>query len=306
MKKHSIISVFAAVAVSVAGIVTVAAYAAPPAGTPQGGVPAQLAAINQTLQDLGAEISGGFDFISASLDNVITFIDENVVNPLNGGHDSSDVVANGDGNVFERLEFLQTQVAVLQDDGDGNGNGGSLFGALRGLFNGTALGFIGGSQANGGYIDFGDGTAVSSDRYEGPWTLCGLSNNFCGTGNSAAAVKDETTALVWSHRCGGLGTNCFPLATTSAEVRYGWANAVTACQSLGAGWELPHQRQLMQAYIDGSYGNLENIGQFAWYWTSTTAGAFGENAAYGTLNTGFLSFTGKTLQNMSARCVLPQ
>ena len=74
MKKHSIISVFAAVAVS-AGIVTVAAYAAPPAGTPQGGVPAQLAAINQTLQDLGAEISGGFDFISASLDNVITFID---------------------------------------------------------------------------------------------------------------------------------------------------------------------------------------------------------------------------------------
>jgi hypothetical protein len=61
----------------------------------------------------------------------------------------------------------------------------------------------------------------------------------------------------------------------------------------GSGWNLPHQKQMMQAYIDGSYGKLEDTGSGRdnWqYWSATAQSEYPTNHAYAiTLSTGSVS-----------------
>jgi hypothetical protein len=206
---------------------------------------------------------------------------------------------------------------------------------LANLFNGTCyntaycpLGteFPGGSQANGGVDDYNNATTTPSNRYSTSWTQCNASaydaatnpgGNYCNTGAAGADAKDNSTGLVWSLSCNGAGCDSF---SDSSPITYAW-NATTtnnystvqAATSTASGlctngdhqqtgWYLPHQKQLMQAYIDGSYGNLEASGVSRTYWSATTKSYGTTNAWYTYLSSGFTTNDAKTNATY-VRCV---
>ena len=161
-------------------------------------------------------------------------------------------------------------------------SGSAVSGAdLSNMFNGslTAGGFPGGATSTGGVDDYNNAENPPADRYEAIWTQCTLDNDYCETGDDFAQAKDNNTNLIWALPCAGAG--CSSNSTTTQNY-YTWDgsdgwdvsnNGMTAqelCSSLGSGWYLPHQKQLMQAYIDGSYGNLEFSGTPDYYWSATT------------------------------------
>jgi hypothetical protein len=177
-------------------------------------------------------------------------------------------------------------------------------------------------------------------RYETTWTTCNVGNNYCGTGDTGANAKDEATGLTWSYLCDGEGCatwntktaevltagclpdgNCAywddPFVNADADSLYSWDNSGTPqnwysgnngmtaqelCQSKGANWHLPNQKQLMQAYIDGAYGNLDPVGVVRNYWSSTTYSYDASYAWYVGLSRGDSDFNVKT-SNYSIRCV---
>jgi hypothetical protein len=68
------------------------------------------------------------------------------------------------------------------------------------------------------------------------------------------------------------------------------------------GWFLPSQKQIMQAYIDGSYGNLEATGVYHYYWSATTSANFTNNAWVTYLSNGYTQATIQTAAYY-VRCV---
>ena len=184
--------------------------------------------------------------------------------------------------------------------------------ALTSLFNGsdTSITFPGGSQGSGGVDDFNNAGAAAVGRYSKGWTQCigGVGgNNYCGTGSDKADARDDSTGLVWTFPCNGVGCTSFSDASPAA---YSWdASAAnnagkTASQLCStAGWSLPHQKQLMQTYIDGSYGNLEASGVDRNYWSATTVSLNTANAWNTNLSYGSTSNNTKTNSNF-VRCVL--
>lgn len=164
----------------------------------------------------------------------------------------------------------------------GDNNAGYVLGtatgagtALVNLWNGTSGAFTGGSQANGGADDYNNAGSAPANTYSGGWTVCNSGNSYCGTGDSGADVKDNTTGLVWSKPCNGDGCTSF---SDSAPLAYSWDNsgvfnssktAYALCTGRGS-WALPHQKQLMQAYIDGSYNNLEAVADNYAFWSAST------------------------------------
>ena len=182
------------------------------------------------------------------------------------------------------------------------------------LFNGTGQGFTGGSQANGGVDDYNNGDAAPTDRYEGSWTDCVADNNYCGTGLASADARDDNTNLVWSLPCKDFeGIGCASFSALSFAI-YTWDNSGAGNNSKTAselcstgshgesGWSLPHQKQLMQAYIDGSYENLEAAGIERRYWSVTTSSSTTTNAWRTNLSRGDTSDLAKTISNY-VRCV---
>ncbi len=145
---------------------------------------------------------------------------------------------------------------------------------LGNLYAGSGQSFSGGSPANGGIDDNNNGSQPPSDRYATTWLSCTSGNNYCGTGDPGARAKDIATGLIFSSPCSGAG--CASFSTSSATV-YTWDNSgannsgMTASQlcSSHTGWYLPHQKQMMQAYIDGAYGNLVPVGDVRSYWEAT-------------------------------------
>ncbi len=190
---------------------------------------------------------------------------------------------------------------------------------LSDMFNGTFDSFTGGSQANGGADDYAAGGAKPADTYNATWTQCAAGNDWCGTdtdddanNNEAGAdAKDENTGLIWSLPCNGVG--CAALSDAGAA-DYSWDNSAgnnnskTASQlcSAGAhgvaGWFLPHQKQLMQVHIDGSYGNLETAGVIRDYWSATTLSNYTSYAWYTNLSNGYTNVDGKN-GTYYVRCV---
>jgi Protein of unknown function (DUF1566) len=184
---------------------------------------------------------------------------------------------------------------------------------LDNMFNGTGQGFTGGSQANGGVDDYNNGGAAPGDRYSATWTACNAGNSYCGTGLASADAKDENTGLVWSLPCNGVGCTSF---SDSTPLTYTWDssgannNSQTASQLCSAGshgesgWSLPHQKQLMQAYIDGAYGNLEPTGSggYRGYWSATTRSSGTTYAWYVYLSDGY-TYDGAKSNSLYVRCV---
>ena len=179
--------------------------------------------------------------------------------------------------------------------------------ALKNLWNGTSGSFTGGSQTDGGADDYNNGGSPSTGRYAMSWTQCTSGNTYCGTGDSGAGYKDNSTGLVFSMPCNGVG--CSSLSNTT-PITYSWDssasnnNSLTASQlcSSHSGWSLPTQKQLMQAYIDGSYGNLESAGVYRHYWSATTYSNSTTSAWYVDLSYGNTNLNTKTT-TLNVRCV---
>jgi hypothetical protein len=206
--------------------------------------------------------------------------------------------------------------------------------ALANLYNGSLTGgsYPGGSQALGGVDDYNNAQTPNSLRYVGPagWTQCNSSaynattnpgGNYCNTGVAGADAKDNSTNLVWSMPCNGAGCDSFSDAAPSTA--YTWAASTTnafnystaqsgtvdaqgLCTSgdhVQAGWSLPHQKQLMQAYIDGSYGNLESSGIYRYYWSATTVSVNPASAWFTSLSFGGTNTYTKVSYQYYVRCV---
>lgn len=184
--------------------------------------------------------------------------------------------------------YAATNLTIIDTDlSEGNIlSGVNIFGvggtALSNMFNGTGQGIAGGATSTGGVDDYNAGGQPAVGRYLAEWTQCTSDNQYCGTGDIFAQAKDNNTNLVWALPCAGAGcslnSNIMPRNLYTWDGTNGWDvsnNGKTAqqlCSSLGnsGAWYLPHQKELLMAYIDGSYGNLEFPGTAVNYWSATT------------------------------------
>ena len=118
--------------------------------------------------------------------------------------------------------------------------------------------------------------------------------------------QDKVTGLVWS-KCllnTGVTTDFSPSASCTT---YSWGNthannssrtAIQLCSDRGNGWRLPGQKELMQAYIDGSNFNL--VTTAANHWSATEgSGTYAWNV---TLSTGYTT-TNPNGNAYQVRCV---
>jgi len=147
--------------------------------------------------------------------------------------------------------------------------------------------------AVGGVDDHNDNTTIPSDSYQGAWTTCDDTNNYCNTNDSTNADKrDNSTGLVWSKKiCDDendytqtwfWANNCkYPNLLTGDDGTCDTHGEIACkcvkltgedkigCEDLGdEEWRLPSQKELMQAYINGSWANLSSSHYN--YWSATT------------------------------------
>lgn len=158
---------------------------------------------------------------------------------------------------------------------------------------------------------------MPSGSYAASWTTCAEGNNWCNTGDSTYAnKKDNSTGLIWSIWLeGGAGktwfwaNNCYYSGVpTDCDINgedgcicTKLTSSKTGCEAIGEGnWRLPHQKELMQVYIDGSWGNLSSAGNN--YWSATTKSNGTQSAWYGYLDNGLTSNYSKT-NTTQVRCV---
>jgi uncharacterized protein YneF (UPF0154 family) len=189
---------------------------------------------------------------------------------------------------------------------------------LTGIINGGNSDY---PQNIGGIDDYNNGATMPTDTYYKAWIACSYGNDYCDTGDAKAEKKDPNTGLVWSVVISP-GTNWFiannckypndlpgddGTCDTNGEVscrcvkNTGINVTKTGCDALTGGkWRLPYQKELMQAYIDGSYANLSNTAEG--YWSSTTRSTDTETAWAVFLNYGNAGRNKKTV-SYTVRCV---
>jgi len=180
-------------------------------------------------------------------------------------------------------------------------------------------------QSLGGVDDYNNNQTMPADSFSENWTICASANNYCGTNDATACGgnvcrQDNRTNLVWSdYILGGSDHNWF--VANSCQYPNGLsgdgvcdvhgepacqcvkqpAGSETGCEDLGDGnWRLPFQKELMQAYIDGSWGNLPHASYV--YWSAATQSNFTYNAWRTTLYYGYTSTNTKTT-TYDSRCV---
>jgi hypothetical protein len=116
------------------------------------------------------------------------------------------------------------------------------------------------------------------------------------TGTGAAAASGTLTKATGT----GDATITFSaISNGAANAAVGAKTAKLLCSDRGNGWRLPTQKELMQAYIDGSYFNLTQPSNP--FWASTEASATVAWFVY--LNSGPTSNTSKTTSSYQVRCV---
>ena len=164
-------------------------------------------------------------------------------------------------------------------------------------------------QVLGGVDDYNNNWPVlAADTYQQTWTACNSDNNYCGLGEEGGNIAeklDPNTGLVWSSSLGNnnwfWANNCvYPngllgddgQCNTNGEVACQCvkrsADSKTGCEGRAensGGWRLPYQKELMQAYIDGSWGSLS--GAIANYWSGTTNSSLTQLAWYTLLSNGY-------------------
>lgn len=142
-----------------------------------------------------------------------------------------------------------------------------------------------GAQQTGTYVPVISGkcsTQAFHDSYGAPVTqTTNCVNSITWTTASPAVTgddkKDPISALVWSQALiNSVGAVTFATdaaspwswdASGANNIAVGTKTASQLCSDLGNGWRLPTQKELMQAYIDGSYFNLSQPSNN--YWSAT-------------------------------------
>lgn len=205
-----------------------------------------------------------------------------------------------------------------------------IFSAAQGAFNdakavGTKNGggtgtIVAYTKVLGGVDDYNNNQTIPADTYQKTWTTCNSGNSYCG-GDSNAEKQDPNTGLIWSARTSSsanwfTANNCAqplngvaPLGATNCSANGDAAcvctkltgGSKTGCDVLGDGnWRLPYQKELMVAYVDGSWSNLTNAGNA--YWSSTTTSNTTQNAWFTGQTIGDTNYITK-ITNFSVRCV---
>lgn len=180
-------------------------------------------------------------------------------------------------------------------------------------------------QVLGGVDDYNNNWPVlAADTYQQTWTACNSDNNYCGLGEEGGNIAeklDPNTGLVWSSSLGSKNwfwaNNCQQpsngvepkgpnACSTNGDIGCICTKLTeekTGCEGRaenGGGWRLPYQKELMQAYIDGSWGSLS--GANAYYWSGTTYSNGTQTAWTTVLSNGNTSNNNKT-NNHYVRCV---
>ncbi|TSD05472.1 MAG: hypothetical protein Athens071412_282 [Parcubacteria group bacterium Athens0714_12] len=233
------------------------------------------------------------------------------------GYSSTTISANIDGNILERLEYL---------------NNRNMFSVVN-IKNGSATSpvedFAFYTQALGGVDDYNDAGARPTDSFAASWTQCAAANNYCKTGDSTACAgdvcyQDNNTGQIWSDYLDS-GTDHNWWWANNCWAPESWANPgtctadgndacrcvtatstpnITGCKALGDGnWRLPHQKELMQAYIDGSWSSstvIPHAGNS--FWSATTKSNGTHNAWDVYLYHGYTNANLKT-NTYDSRCV---
>ena len=132
---------------------------------------------------------------------------------------------------------------------------------------------------------------------------------------SGRGGKDPRTGLIWSQLLWKNGTAV--QFSHSSNTAFSWDSSAAAnqgltapasgsrtaiqlCSDQGNGWRLPTQKELMQAYVDGSYFNLTQPSTNFWSATQYSA----TNAWYVGLYNGY-TYTSTFATTNQVRCVRP-
>jgi hypothetical protein len=119
-------------------------------------------------------------------------------------------------------------------------------------------------------------------------TATGSPSGTSGTLTKASGTGDSTISYT-----------AIPAGANSAAL--GSKTAVQLCSSMGNGWRLPSQNELIRAYIDGSDWNLTQPSSYFWSATQfTTTNAWPVSLSDGTVNNG----TAKSALSQ-VRCIRP-
>ena len=219
------------------------------------------------------------------------------------------------------LEIRNARVAIR--------GGSPTFNQYNGSATSGATDYAFYTQALGGVDDYNDGQSANpTGSYEGSWTDCVVGNDYCGTDDATNAdAKDNQTGLIWSIKIDNAGdgtqswfwaNNCHEPDTVEnpgtctadgddACRCVKLTSSKTGCEALGdGGWRLPYQKELMQAYINGS--SKESVSYLSstgcYFWSSTTASFKTRSAWYVGLDTGYTNNTVKTsVASYRSRCV---
>jgi len=204
-----------------------------------------------------------------------------------------------DGN--DRVSATNAQVAVLAADllGANIKQGYTIFG-VAGSYPAPS------SCATQQYHDsYASATEVNNCSLT--WTTAAVP----ATGDDSRAGRggyDPRTGLIWSQLLyNNAGTVTFSPTLNSTwtwdasganNIAVGVKTASQLCSERGSGWRLPVQKELMQAYIDGSYWNLTQPSNNFWSVTENSAAT----AWYVYLYNGYTNVSTKTNTNQ-VRCV---
>jgi len=138
-------------------------------------------------------------------------------------------------------------------------------------------------------------------------TNCTVDNSWTdpGDGISGTDLRDNNTTLIWSYPLynnGGViefsSSFATPFSWNNSHANNLGRTAAQLCSDRGNGWRLPSQKELMQAYIDGSFFNLNQPSSYFWSVSLSSS----SHAWYVALNGGYASnySMGNTYQ---VRCV---
>jgi hypothetical protein len=163
----------------------------------------------------------------------------------------------------------------------------------------SVLGFFSGVDDYNKGDNSGGFGVMPAGSYTGSWSACNLGNHYCGAGDSAVSAekKDNSTGLVWStlmdsgsghtwfwaNNCYEPGTPIYNPVACDVDDDDGCqcvkkpSGSKVGCESLDSTggntlgpWRTPTQKELMQAYIDGSWGYLSSAANDFWSGVTTS------------------------------------
>lgn len=215
-----------------------------------------------------------------------------------------------ESGVTSYIKTIYTSLVTLNQGSDAAGSWGDWGGYWNRIHAVTS--YLPASMVNQVYHDSYGAPVTETTNYSLTWTT----NPTPVTGDDNKAGRgglDPRTGLTWSMLLLRTGTTVGFASTTNTPFSWGATHAnnigITApvagnrtaiqlCADQGNGWRLPTQKELMQAYIDGSYWNLTQPSNFFWSVTEVSA----SNAWDVYLTTGNTNNNTKT-STYQVRCV---